>query len=307
MTDEQKQQLVTELAPVLAKSHPKTKLTNMEFIMFTGNSKILFAQLKSDGTQVAVKKIANRADPNIQWYVENEACMSLLCSFCPGVPRTLSCCKTKKNVWIIMEWIHGSSLKKLRMFMPLSPKLIAYVLQKVLITLAWMHERRMAHRDVKSTNVMVSAEGEIKVIDFGYTTLFTEENPIATDSVGTLLFMAPEVINETGHNTACDIWSLGVLAYELLCGEPPYHEFDVDTIAAKVRKGETPIFESPYRNTEASRFITRCMRRYPGTRPTASQLLEDPFIAEACTDEEWVAALKAALPDWPAVPRSSSV
>jgi len=191
--------------------------------------------------------------------------------------------------------------------MDMPAPLIAYAIQKILISLEWMHERKIAHRDIKSTNVMVSSKGEIQLIDFGYTTLFTSDNPIATDSVGTLLFMAPEVINETGHNTACDIWSIGVLTYELLCGEPPLHKYDVDTIASKVRCGEAPKFDEDLKDTDASRFILRCMKRYPGTRPTASDLLNDPFIQCACTDEEWANALKDRLPEWPNIPRSKSM
>jgi cGMP-dependent protein kinase len=88
-----------------------------------------------------------------------------------------------------------------------------------LLALEHLAERKIVHRDLKPENMMIDKEGYLHVIDFG--TAKQLENRTYT-IVGTPHYMAPEVITGRGYNLTADLWSLGVILYELLCGMVPF-------------------------------------------------------------------------------------
>ena len=98
-----------------------------------------------------------------------------------------------------------------------------YVLLKTLQGLSFLHDRHVIHRDIKSDNILINMEGEVRLADFGYAVQLTEETEARKTKVGTVCWMAPELIRgERKYKTSVDIWSYGVFAIELANGEPPY-------------------------------------------------------------------------------------
>merc|ERR1712012_886497 len=86
-----------------------------------------------------------------------------------------------------------------------------------------LHNRNIIHRDIKSDNILIKPNGDIKLADFGYAVMLTQQSQGRTSKVGTVCWMAPELIEGRGKYTnKVDIWSLGIFAIELACGEPPY-------------------------------------------------------------------------------------
>ena len=93
------------------------------------------------------------------------------------------------------------------------------------------HENHVIHRDVKLDNFVYesdAADAELKLIDFGLSHVLRYDDEKMRDRVGTLTYMAPEVLigGSTGYTSACDMWSLGVVAYMLLSGRRPFHHPD---------------------------------------------------------------------------------
>ena len=98
-----------------------------------------------------------------------------------------------------------------------------YVCYRVLLGLKYLHDRHILHRDIKSDNILVSFDGAIKLADFGYATQLTTQQNSRKSKVGTVCWMAPEII--TGkhlYDNKIDIWSFGIFVIELANGEPPY-------------------------------------------------------------------------------------
>lgn len=109
----------------------------------------------------------------------------------------------------------------------LKKKLSAATLRKILSGLIFLHERNIAHRDIKGAHILVNAKGEIKLADFGMAkhikTCF-----LMTSFKGNSNWMAPEVVQDAGcSSVAVDIWSLGCTVLEMATAEPPWGQYEV--------------------------------------------------------------------------------
>ena len=96
----------------------------------------------------------------------------------------------------------------------------------MLYGLNYMHKKNIVHRDIKPENVLLDSEDleniQCKITDFGFSRYFDPEQGGMTDTLGSPLYMAPEIIKKLPYDSKVDIWSVGVIVYILLCGVPPF-------------------------------------------------------------------------------------
>ena len=93
----------------------------------------------------------------------------------------------------------------------------------MLSCISYCHKHNVVHRDLKPENVLLEQDkafDQIKIIDFG-TSLHYEKNEVLHEKLGTPYYIAPEILDKR-YNEKCDIWSIGVITYILLCGSPPF-------------------------------------------------------------------------------------
>lgn len=133
--------------------------------------------------------------------------------------------KGAQEMYIIMEFLEGGTLQEAAAASVLEENHIAFVAHEVLMALNYLHERRWAHRDLKSANVMLSIKGEVKLIDFGLCADFSE-GP-RTQMLGSPFWIPPEMIWGHPHSYPADVWSMAVCILELLLGKPAYVESSV--------------------------------------------------------------------------------
>ena len=125
-----------------------------------------------------------------------------------------------------LEWAPGGDLaeylKQARQQGPLSQLRVSSIASGVLAGLEHVHSRRLLHRDIKPANVLFSAEGSIKLADFGVSRVMSHTLSQARTVVGTPNYLSPELLEEHGYSFPSDIWAAGVLIYECLAYRHPF-------------------------------------------------------------------------------------
>ncbi|CAG8474155.1 6858_t:CDS:2 [Ambispora gerdemannii] len=153
---------------------------------------------------------------------------------------------------------------------------IAFILREILLGVKYLHELGFIHRDVKAQNVLVTEEGRIKIADFGSISLQSR----AALKVGTLYWMAPEVLFDEIYDNKVDIWSLGITAIELVEGRPPWYSLGQLRVLQLIKAVGTPPLPANI-SSEFESFLRDCLTVQPSERPSASELLMHPFLNSA--------------------------
>lgn len=159
------------------------------------------------------------------------------------------------------------------------------ILIQLLGAIEYMHSQNVVHRDLKPENVLYISKDEdspVVIADFGIAKKLSDKDDLIFKAAGSLGYVAPEVLTGKGHGKPCDVWSLGVITYTLLCGYSPFIAEDVDGFLQECTRNEEPVtFHSPYWNNisdEAKKFILKALTLDQNLRPTATDLLNDPWI-----------------------------
>lgn len=175
------------------------------------------------------------------------------------------------------------------------------VIIQMLEAIQYLHERDIVHRDIKPENVLYltpESDSQIVLADFGIAKRLQNSSEKLMSSAGSFGYAAPEVILGTGHGKPCDIWSLGVVTYTILCGYSPFRSENVTDFINEVKHNNAVIFHADYWrdvSKDARRFIIKALQYNPDNRPTATELLNDPWIvsiAKKHTDADLLPQLK---------------
>ncbi|QPG76490.1 hypothetical protein FOA43_003879 [Brettanomyces nanus] len=188
------------------------------------------------------------------------------------------------DLWVIMEYMEGGSLTDVIDNNPSIPeKQIASICFETTKGLQHLHKKNFIHRDIKSDNVLLDAHGNVKITDFGFCAKLTNEKSKRVTMVGTPYWMAPEVVRQKEYDEKVDIWSLGIMAIEMIEGEPPYlNEEPLKALYLIVSNG-TPTLKHPERlSDELMDFLSVCLCVEVKYRATADELLQHRFFKKAC-------------------------
>jgi serine/threonine-protein kinase len=201
----------------------------------------------------------------------------------PNVVQVFDVGEEEGRPFIVMEYVEGETLgDELRRERRLQPARVIDVARQCGAGLACAHAAGLVHRDIKPQNLLVTADGTVKIADFGVAHALDGTRLTLTGSiVGTARYLAPEQTVSTRVTGAADVYALGVVMYELLTGRPPHPGDSLpELVLAKRRESaKPPRALRPEIPAHLDAAVVACLAAAPDRRPTAAEL------AEAFTDE----------------------
>ncbi|MFC5409019.1 serine/threonine protein kinase [Larkinella bovis] len=206
----------------------------------------------------------------------------------PNIAVVYNFLQEGSDYFMAMEYVEGDSLEALiRRAGALSPAVAAEMVRQGLEGMAHAHRKGILHRDIKPANLMLTPEGTIKLMDFGIARVKGEQRLTqANRIVGTLEYMAPELIEGQEPSPASDIYAMGVLLYELLSGKLPFaSRTDYELMRAIVREKPIPLRKLDDQiPKELEAIVQKALEKNPARRfedAKAFQKALQPFFASA--------------------------
>ena len=130
--------------------------------------------------------------------------------------------KDSTHVYLTFEYVQGGEIFRLLRRENLFPNDVAlFYITEIVLALEYLHKQKIAYRDLKPENLLVAADGHMKITDFGFAKQIGDRT---FTLCGTPEYLAPEIIMSIGHNHGVDWWALGILIFEMLSGYPPFYD-----------------------------------------------------------------------------------
>ncbi|XP_030523659.1 CBL-interacting serine/threonine-protein kinase 21 isoform X1 [Rhodamnia argentea] len=241
-------------------------------------AKVKLAVDNTGGHNVAVKVIDKQMvmESNLKYQVQREIrTMKLLHH--PNIVRIHEVIGTKTKIYIVMEYVPGGQLSdKLSYLRKFSESEARKLFQQLIDAVDYCHHRGVYHRDLKPENLLLDSKGNLKVSDFGLSALQKPGDMLST-ACGSPCYVAPELFADKGYDgAAADIWSCGVILFELLAGFLPFDDRSLMNLYRKIAKAEYTC--PPWFTDSQKKILSRILDPNPTRRITIVEIVEDAWF-----------------------------
>jgi serine/threonine protein kinase len=222
----------------------------------------------------------------------------LMLNDCPFLVHLLCSFQTSERVIFVMDYMSGGDLayhfERLGQF---SEEETRFVGAELMLALDFLHAHGVIYRDLKPENILVDSDGHIVLADFGLARFVGQTAGRTMTVCGTASYLAPEVLqiaaeksrrklmptaaaNVGSYDAKCDVWSLGVLLYEMLSGVNPFVATSFSEMMAKVLKENVPFTLARLQSSQACDAVKAMMTRSPAQRPTIAELKKHDWFGD---------------------------
>ncbi|KAL2502304.1 CBL-interacting serine/threonine-protein kinase 21 [Forsythia ovata] len=207
----------------------------------------------------------------------------------PNIVRIHEVIGTKTKIYIVMEYVSGGQLSDKMSYLKKLKEIDARIyFQQLIDAVDYCHSKGVYHRDLKPQNLLIDSKGNLKVSDFGLSTL-RKPGTLLSTACGSPSYAAPELLsNKAYEGAAADIWSCGVILFELLAGYLPFDDSNLTSLYRKLYRAE---YKFPqWFTTDQKKLISKMLVPNPIKRVTIAEILEDQWFQ---TDYEPVMKIKS--------------
>ncbi|MCJ1308091.1 serine/threonine-protein kinase KIN2 [Agyrium rufum] len=253
--------------------------------------KVKLARNMETGEQVAIKIVPRqstdehvnqrdreRADHSKEIRTAREAAIVTLLNH-PFICGMRDVVRTNYHWYMLFEYVNGGQmLDYIISHGRLKEKQARKFGRQIASALDYCHRNSIVHRDLKIENILISKTGDIKIIDFGLSNLFSPRSTLKT-FCGSLYFAAPELLQARQYTgPEVDIWSFGIVLYVLVCGKVPFDDQSMPQLHAKIKKGvvDYPAWITP----ECKNLISRMLVTDPKQRATLTEIMNHAWMVK---------------------------
>ena len=255
--------------------------------------KVFLATHKNTKVNYALKVI-NKNNKNSQEkpYIEREIEIMYHLRH-PNCIRLFGNFEDDSSFYFIMEYAPNGNLYNLitaNKNKGLDKVLVANIMKDIISAVHYLHNMNppIIHRDIKPENILLTKDNKVKLTDFGWANYLNLDDEQRNTLCGTPLYLAPEMIERTGHGKNVDIWCIGVLLFELLVGSPPFSGGNNrDLLIKNILRVKIlwPKYPKKEIDKDAKDLINKILKYEPQQRISIEEMIKHPFFVKNCTEQ----------------------
>jgi len=239
--------------------------------------------------KVAIKEISKSmiTSLEIENHLNREISIMKMINF-PYIVKLFEHFTDAKAIYLVMEYVPNETLYDyLVKNGAIAENIAKKIFSQIILVLEYLHQTlHIAHRDIKPQNILLDRANNIRIIDFGLSAIFTDDDPFLKTPCGSPSFLPPEVIKGLSYTKNADIWSAGILLYLMVVGHLPFGEKSVELTYQKVVFAD-PSFP-PSISHQIIDLILKLLKKNPDHRINIESIKQHPWLSESLLVDEFV-------------------